>query len=331
MLNALNFVKGAVARKDFAPVLTHFFIDAGRITGYNGRMALSSPIDLDLTLRPKAIEFIKALNTCKGVISMHAMPNGSLVVKSGAFKALVQCSTDPFPKLDITGTEVELSHSLLAPLKMLAPFISEDASREWSRGILFRGQTAVATNNIVIVEAWLKSVFPIEVNLPKNAVVELLRIGIEPDKMIVRQAPNDAGELEVVGCTFMYPNGRWLMTHTISTQWPDITRVFARSGEPKPIPPTLFSGVDDISPFCDEDRRIFLSSGTVSTVPGIHVDAGTSSEVEGLTVTDGCFNADALASLRSIATSLDLAAYPAPCLFYGDMVRGVIVGKLYAV
>ncbi len=44
MLSALKFVKGAVSTKDYVPALTHFQIKGGRVTGYNGKLSLSSPI-----------------------------------------------------------------------------------------------------------------------------------------------------------------------------------------------------------------------------------------------------------------------------------------------
>ena len=320
MLEALKFTKGAIARKDFAPVLTHFRIEGGRITGYNGSMALSSPIPLELTCSPKATDFIKALDTCRGTISIHEMPNGSIVVQSGTFKASVKCSTDPFPALTLTGDRVELREGILAPLKLLAPFISEDASRQWSRGILFRGKSAFATDNLVIVETWLGYDFPLDLNIPKTAVTELLRIGLEPDYLVVSHT----------SCIFHFPGDRWLLTHTYSTEWPDVTRILDRECSPLDIPEGLFQGVRDVSPFSDDLGRIFLGSGKVSTVSLNHEDLGTVSEVPGLIVEDGCYHKDALASLEPVAKKIDLALYPKPCLFYGEALRGAILGIRYA-
>ena len=70
----------------------------------------------------------------------------------------------------------------------MLPFIAEDASRPWARGVLFDSQFARATNNIVIVEYWLGStVFPIPINMPKSAITEVLRIGEEPEKTYVNE------------------------------------------------------------------------------------------------------------------------------------------------
>ena len=47
MLDALKFVKGAVARKDAVAVLTHFRIQHRYIMGYNGLIALGHPLELE--------------------------------------------------------------------------------------------------------------------------------------------------------------------------------------------------------------------------------------------------------------------------------------------
>ena len=223
MLDALRFVQGAVAKKDFVPALTHFRVDRGTIRGYNGMLGLCCPIDLDLNVSPRAVPFIKAIQTCQDTIQLHVTPAGKLSVKSGKFKALVDCIQEDFPEVEPEGTSIELNGGLLAALKLLAPMIADDASRPWARGILFRGQSAFATNNIIIAEYWLGYHFPVEINIPRAAVVELLRIKEEPISMQI--AENSA--------TFHFSGNRWLRTQTHTTQWPDISpRVRDRRGHP---------------------------------------------------------------------------------------------------
>ena len=54
MIRDLRFVKGAVARKDLVPGMTHFVIEQGTIRSYNGSLALCSQINLDLECKPNA-------------------------------------------------------------------------------------------------------------------------------------------------------------------------------------------------------------------------------------------------------------------------------------
>ena len=313
MLDNLRFVQGAVARKDFVPALTHFQIRGGRITGFNGVISLSSPIPLELDIRPKAAQLIKAIQTCQETIQLHVTPGGKLAVKSGKFKVMVDCTTEEFPGVAPDGVPVEFPTGLLAVFKKLYPFIADDASRPWARGILLRGSSAFATNNIVLVEHWLGGQVPTPINVPRVAVVELLRIGEEPESILV--AENSV--------TFNFEGGRWLRTQTLSAEWPDLSRILDGQANLQPFPSELVEAVETIKPFSDALQAIFFTEAGVATTKTIDED-GAFVAFEGLPA--GCFNAEMLIEVGGLATSIDFSAYPKPCLFQGAGVRGALVG-----
>ena len=314
MLEALKFVQGAVARRDFVAALTHFQIKEGGIKGYNGMLALYSPIDLDLNANPKAAPFAKAIQTCKDTVQLNMTAAGRLSVKSGGFRAYIECLDEQiFSDIHPEGQDIALDGHFLDILKTLAPFIAEDASRPWARGILFRGPSAFATNNIILVEKWLGFNFPVEVNIPKPAVQEILRIGEEPERL----------QMDGRSITFHFKNGRWLRSQTYDLGWPDLAKVLDRAGAPKPIPDGFFSGLSDLAPFLDDLERIFFKEGelTTSQTEGL----GAAAKVAGVP-SQGCYNYHQLHKLDGVADSVDFEAYPKPCLFYGDKLRGAIVG-----
>jgi len=313
MFDSLRFVQGAVAKKDFVPALTHFRIQEGCIRGFNGMMALCCPIDVNLDCSPKAIPFIKAIQTCKETVQLHLTPTGRLSVKSGKFKALIDCIEADFPDIFPEGEVMPLNGELLKALKALTPFIAEDASRPWARGILLRGQSAFATNNIVLIERWLGYSFPVELNIPRSAILEMLRIGEEPESLQICES----------SVTFHYSGRRWLRTQTYSTQWPDLSRILDRPASPIDIPAGLWEAVADLTPFTDELGRIFLRPGTITTGHG--EGAGAVIEVPDIHA-EGCFNFQQLMLLKDVATKIDLSGYPGACAFIGDKLRGAIVG-----
>ena len=237
MLNALRFVQGAVAKKDFVPALQHFRIEGGTIRGYNGMMGLSCPIALNLYVCPKAIPFIKAIQTCKDTIAIHMTTGGRLGIKSGTFKAFVDCINEPFPEVIPEGEHIELKGDLLGVLKLLPPFIAEDASRPWARGILLRNQSAFATNNVCLIEYWLGYDFPIELNIPKAAVSELLRINEEPTGLQFTES----------SVTFHFAGQRWLRTQTYSTVWPDLNKILDQPATLVPVFPGLWQATEDLA------------------------------------------------------------------------------------
>jgi len=314
MLKSIKFVQGAVAAKDYLPELTHFRIENNYIRGFNGVMALSSPIELDLQISPKAVPFIKAIQTCKDTIQLHLTPGGKLSIRSGKFKAFIDCLPEVFPDVQPTGQEVRLPVGILKILKKLVPFIAEDASRPWARGILFRGQSAFATNNVILIEHWLGSSFPIEINIPKSAVTEILRIGEEPEYL---QVDEDS-------CTFHFKGKRWLRTATCSMAWPDsISSLLAQTGEQKEISPNLWTAIAEIMPFADDYGRIFLTNGSVSTT--LADSEGASVEVQEIQH-EACFHGKYLLLLKDAAKTISFENAPNPCPFYGDNLRGIIAG-----
>lgn len=316
MLNEIKFVQGAVSRKDFVPALNHFHIKGGKILGYNGAIALSTPIDLNIDCSPKAAPFVKAVQTCKDTVELHLTPNGRLAVRSGTFTAYVDCIEEGHPNIVPEGEEVELTGSILDALKILAPFVAEDASRPWSRGILFRRQSAFATNNIIAVEHWLGYSFPVELNIPLEAIEEILRIGEEPIG------------LKVTGnaATFLFEGDRWLRCQLLSTSWPEIDKILDKESNCLPIPKELFVGLENLQPFVDDLRRVHFFEGRVATSPTDGI--GASVDIAGLPST-GCYNIAHLRLLEGIATKADFSMYPNPCIFYGEKTRGAIVGMTY--
>lgn len=315
MLAALKFVQGAIAKKGFTPELNHFRIENGTIKGFNGTLALSSPIALDLDVTPKAIPFVKAIAACRATTAMSITPAGRLSVKSGKFKAFVECIEEVYPDVYPEGEMIELTSSFIGILKELKPFISADASRPWSRGVLFRGRSAYATNNIIVVETWLPNPFPIEVNIPAPAVNELIRIKDDPVRIQVSDK----------SMTFHYEDGRWLRTALLDLAWPDMSPIFSETPNAVPLPSTFFAALEDIKPFTDEVDRVIFQDGIMTTSDEEGV--GASVEMEDFPY-DGVFNLSNLQLIETVVDRIDFSMYPKPCIFFGGKLRGAIVGMI---
>lgn len=318
MLSALKFVQGAVAKKDFVPALTHFRIANGLVKGFNGQLAICSPINLDLDCSPLATPFVKAIAACGETIALHLASNGKLVVRSGSFKAHIECD-DPknFPEVLPGGQSIKLDDSLLPALICLEPFIAEDASRPWACGVLFDGASAFATNNIVLMEYWLGFTFPGRINIPRSAIREILRIGVNPTRL----------QITDTRLTFHYEDGRWISTALFEPQWPATAELLDRflTASAESVTDEFWAALEQLRPFCDDLDRVYFcaNAGALSTSP--------QPELEGTSVAVACpsagiYNVTQLLALRSIATKIGFDAYPQPVPFFGERTRGIIVG-----
>lgn len=314
MLNELKFVMGAVSSKDFIPALTHFKIENSTVRSFNGTLALCSPIELDINCAPQAVPLVKAIQNCKEAVNLTLTASGKLSVKSGPFKALVNCVDFETPHALPEGDFFEIDGaSLLEGFKTLYPFIGDDASRPWSNGVLLSGSCAFATNNVIAVQYWAASSFPLMCNLPRQAVKEIIRIGEPPIKA-------QANENNI---TFHYSENRWLRSQLLETKWPDIDKMLNIENNPVKIDPYIFEALLNLKPFMDDFGRAFFKGGMIST----HADLseGASFEVPSVTF-EAIFNLEMFLKLASIAEAIDLTTYPGPAIFTGKKLRGAIMG-----
>jgi len=338
MLKELKFVMGAVAKKDFLPAMTHFAIEGGTVRSYNGCVALSAPIAFDIDCKPKADKLVHAIAQCPELVvpTLSMTKAGRLSISAGAFKAFVECVTEETPHVlpdgDIVRLDMEVEEQcdeagnpcappltlggvLLNALRVLSPFIGDDASRQWSNGVLFRGQSAFATNNVLLMEYWIGAQMPITVNVPRIAIREMLRIN---------EAPTHA-QVTPTSLTFHYKDKRWIRTQLLDLGWPDLEPLLAKDSKPVAITDDLFVGLEKIEPFADKMGRVFITDGVLSTIPDIKVDEGAYFELPNFPF-NGIYQIQMLMLLRGVAQQADLSMYPSPCIFYGERLRGAIVG-----
>jgi DNA polymerase III sliding clamp (beta) subunit (PCNA family) len=312
MLEELKFVAGAVAKKDSIPYMTHFAIKNETVTSYNGVIALCSPIAFDIDCKPKADLLIKAIGNCKGTISLSITEAGRLKVQSGKFKAFIECLNEETPNIEPEGELLDIDGNLLIKsLGKLYKFISENPNHPWANGVLLANGSAFATNNVCIIEHWLGFALKTPINIPKAAIREIIRIKQHPERIQVCDR----------SITFHYPNKQWIKSQLLETKWPDIAKILNVESDPKPIDNTIFDGLEVLKPFTDKLGSIHFSEGLITT--STDMTTGSLYEVPSLTV-DALYNIEMLGLLKDTAITIDWTKSPA--LFFGDSLRGGIIG-----
>jgi hypothetical protein len=315
MLKALKFVQGSVGKLGDENALEHFQIRAGRVTGHNGVLAISVPIALDMECQPNAKQLIQAIVKCEDAASLTLMSSGKLKVASGKFKAMVACHPEDLPIPVPEGLRVQINgDSLVKAFKTLVKFVGNDSSRPWSNGILLKQQSAYATNNGAAVEYWLGQPMPFTVNVPLAAVKEIIRVGTPP--VFAMATPK--------AISFHYEDESWIRTATLSSEWPDMAMVLGRQANAIPFQEGFFEALDAVKPFVDALQRVHLLAGALGTTADGDA-TGAVYSVEGQEP-GGVFQWAILDMLRGVADKIDFSTYPKPCLFYGDQLRGAIMG-----
>lgn len=315
ILDSLRFVRGAVSTKDLVPELKHLIIKNGRIQAFNGQLTITCPIPLDLECRPKAATLISAIAACQDVTALSLMDNDRLRVDSGPIRVFIDCISEEANPQYPTGQRVDIDGAaLVRAFETLLPFIGNDASRPWVNGILLRGPSAFATNNVCLVEYWVGNHTPFVANIPMNAIKEVLRV----------KEPPVGVQVDENSLTFHYSEGRWIQTLLYSTEWPPVEKILEVPGAKlEPIAADLFVGLEILKPFIGREDLIYIREGALWTES---VDcSGASYNLKDGAV-DGVYRAGKLKLLDGIAKLADFSRYPNPIPFQGDRLRGVIMG-----
>lgn len=320
MLEALKFVQRGVARRDIVPGLTHFRIKDGRVTGYNGSYSLSAPVDIGFNVAPMAGFFVKALNSCEDVIQLRMDGPTKLHVQSGDFETCVPCiPLDSVPETKPEGVTVDPHGEMLGALEALKPFVGRDASRPWATGVLLSGQSAFATNNIIVAEYWLGTAFPHVVNVPSLVIDEVIRVSEE------------LTTLQIAGgsITFHYADGRWIKSSLLALDWPNAMAVLDHAWQGAQltgIPQGLAEACEKLAKFGDQkDSRTYFRGEDVATHREGVPEGGGRVRLQGVPPA-GCYHTEFLNDLFDVAEAADFGRYPNPIPFTGARVRGAMVG-----
>ncbi len=303
---------GAIAKKDFVPHMSHFCIKDGTVRSYNGLIALCSPIAFDIDCKPKADTLIKAINNCETTVALSMTEAGRLKVQSGKFKAFIDCIKEETPNIEPEGEIQGIDGALLIKaLGRLYKFTGDDASRPWANGVLLANGSAYATNNVCIIEHWLGFAPPVSINIPKQAIKEILRINEIPESVQIAER----------SITLHYANNRWIKSQLLATDWPDIGRILNVESKPVPIDTDIFNGLEVLRAFVDKLGTIHISPGLLST----STDLNTSANYEIASINfEGTYNVEMMRLLKDTVTMIDWSQTPA--LFFGEGLRGAIIG-----
>jgi hypothetical protein len=169
-----------------------------------------------------------------------------------------------------------------------------------------------------LVEYWLGVTTPRTVNIPKLAITEMLRIGEPP---IGAQIHKDS-------VTFHYADERWIRTQLFETEWPDLSKVMNQDSVPLPVDERIFEALEMLKPFADDIGRVYFAGNVIRTHPPAADAAnelGASYDAEGLAIT-GLYQIKILELLKGAATHADFSRYPEPVLFFGERLRGAMLG-----
>lgn len=318
LLTALEFIK--VAQTDTfggsVPMTEHCRLADGFAVAFDGVLAAGHPIEEELNVCPHTHRLIDALKRCKKAVSITQLDGDKLVIKAGAFRAVIPCLnvaavpyTTPDHKAGTITDVIKEGFALLNPIVKGAGHTVVEAS------LLLNNNSMIATDRQVMLEFWHGINLPNGLAIPKAALVAVKAIS----------APLVGIGVSDRTVTFHYGNGAWLRTQLFAEAWPDVNAVLNKGDAhvAVKVPDGLFDAVDAVASFNPEGVVYTNDAGIAS-----HAQEGVGATYEVKGVPPGlCFNAKHLMYAKEFITRIDLVGRDGITFFYGDNVRGALTQR----
>jgi DNA polymerase III sliding clamp (beta) subunit (PCNA family) len=310
MREILNIVRGAVSTKDIVPVLTHFYFHEGIVQGGNGKIVIQAPLpDVgELSTVVPAADFLRAIDACNSDMKLTFTDTGRLKVSKGKFKVFMPVAEkETYPSVVMEGDWKKAPNDLVNKIRLLRPFVGDDAVRVWSCGMNMESGYLRATNNITLVRTEIEyDEFPI--TIPVYALDEIVRINRE----VLFIAVKDNNIMFDLG------DNIYLRAQLFNQPWPDVSGMFKECD--LVVPDELHDAVQRIAPFCEDGSIRFSEEGV-----GTSVKEKTTAQCEGLVYEPCSFNVKQITNILNVATHFDISKAPGGS-FKGEDIEGVFMG-----
>lgn len=313
-VEALNFLK--TVTKEIGTVYeTHVYLRNGFATASNGILSAGIKITDDLFAAPNNKLMIEALSKCGQNLSITQLDNNRLSIKSEKFKAIVPCIDPNLLAFSIPDNPIgEINNKFREAIEVLSCIQFGATERVIDNSILLNGQSVVATNGYMLVEAWHGIDLPNAIALPKDIIKSLGK------KNLVKFG------FSLNSFTFWYEDESWIKTQIMAKPWPDISVIVNGPSNPFLFPTDFYNGLDAITPFSEDGNAHFAKERLSShDTEGV----GASFEVKGLPA-GPIYPIRQLTLIKDLADTVDFIAplERGYCLrFFGKSMRGLIAGR----
>lgn len=291
--------------------LDRVLVSGGRVYAANGRMMASATFDTDLEFFVDGKTFGSSLVGRNVELSME---DNTVVVRSDKDTNRL-ASSIPKEFTRPSGDWQEVPEVMVTAFETLAPFQADDRTREWACAITMRDGLTFATNNL-IMGVWEGGIDGVSASFPNWLVEYVLSLDAKPTGFIV----------EELWIGFKFADGTDLRSSRLGREMIDSAIEMGKSIEltETELPKDWYAAVEYVSslPGCEtvtiEPNRIYAETANGSR----------EREIVSPTTKESLWDPAWITKVASIATHLDLDAYPDPAAWHAANVKGLIIGKV---
>lgn len=314
LINALKFV--SFAQKDKGNELqTHCLMSNGWLVASDGMLTVGCKTEEQLFACPQTNTLLSALLKCGDNLAITQRDNSHLAVKSGGFSVVVPCLAEP---LSISAPDSpcgEIDNRITKGFDTIKHLLKDAKEDEISElvcsAIKLQTNTMLATNRFVVFEYWHGLSFPPNLIIPKPAIEAVVKSG----KNLVSFGFSERS------VTFHFEDESFIKTQRFEIHYPKTDEILNKETCPQPVPERFFEAVDTISEFGKGD--IYFSTGALRSHK--NPEEGATFEVDGL-VEGPVFGVKRLKEIEPVTQTIDFLSYPNIAYFYGERLRGAVMG-----
>lgn len=318
MKKEVDWITDALSSKNLAREMTHYRVMDGEIRATDGRITAGHPFpDVGAFLVPGA-EFEKLLKRMPSEPSVLVREDN---IKLQAGRSHGEIKTLPLQQWDYPGIDEDgwqdIPEPLVAVLRKLRPFVSDNATHAWALGVALEYGYAYATNNVVIAGARCEGA----------GEEHPLLLPIWATDFILDHA-EDLVQWQWTQnyVAFRWSNDAWMRSQLINDRFPEQASKLARNAEQ--YTPRLAITEEFRESF---KRCVDLCDGAIgisgTAITGAFGQARFGDEVELDLDKDTFWNAKYLKPVIAESTHWEPHTYPDKAPFRGEHLFGYIVGR----
>lgn len=282
---------------------------------FDSILAAGTHIEEDLSCNPQPSLLLLAILRCADEYAITQLSPSKLLVRSADFQAYIPCDISnllswPIPDAPVTA----IDDRLIEAMRKVAPLVSTTGDTVVECSVQLNSGSVIATNLMVILEAWHGIDLPSGLLIPKVAINAIHKSGKHLASF--GYSPKTA--------TFYFTDDTWLRTQLYQEKWPDVASFLNIELNTRPVPPDLFKAAKKVAPF-SVTQKVYIKDSLISSHPldakeegALQLPIGANEHGERI------YGSRNLALVAPHATLWDEYARPDATAFLGDNIRGVI-------
>lgn len=319
MRDIIIWLNEALDNKDLVTGMTFYHAQNGMIKATNGRLIAAHPWPYTDGFMVPGKEFEKVLARLPDTPEIE-IKEDRMRFKSAQFRGSIQVQPTEWSYPDINDADwLPIPKGLFDTLKMLRPFISDNATQPWALCVALENDWAYATNNIALAGAPCAGLGPVVALLPVWAV----------DFVLTRTERLTHWAWSENYVAFYWEHGAWMRSQLIVGRFPEKAAELVQESVKEN--PTQY--------ITDEFREAFkhvadLAEDTVSIYSNRIESTFKKAIIKGIAQCEvpessdhSIWGAKYLIPALQVAERWSPGVWPKPAPFKGNGVSGYVVGR----